>query len=193
MDTTMIDKSATRPRIKRKEKEFQWYMVRVATNKEEQAIKNLKFELEVNDLSKFVDEIICPKEKQFFLRNNKKVERNKVMFPGYILVRMDPIAEVSRLIKSTNFLIEIMGNDKGPEPIKEKEAQRIFGHVEKTNTEVEFLVDEPVTITEGPFSGFNAIVKEVDKAKNRVQLQVMIFGQPNKVDLRYDQIDKIKK
>ena len=182
-----------RNRIKRKEKEFLWYMVRVATNKEEKAIKNLKFELEMKNLERFVGEIICPKEKQFFLRNGKKVEREKVMFPGYILVRMDPIAEVERTIKTTNFLIEIMSNDRGPEPIKEKEVQRIFGHVEKTHSEIEFLINESVVIIDGPFNGFNASVKEVDKGKNKVQVEVMVFGQPSKMELRYDQIDKIRK
>jgi len=184
---------SSRPRIKRQVKEIQWYMVRVATNKEEKAIKNLKFELEVRNLGRFVDEILCPKEKQFFLRNNKKVEREKVMFPGYILMKMDPIAEVERTIKTTNFLIEIMSNDRGPEPIKEKEVQRIFGHVEKTHSEIEFLVEESIVIIDGPFNGFNASVKEVDKGKNKVQVEVMVFGQPSKMELRYDQIDKIRK
>lgn len=189
----MSDTTEKRKRIYREAGEFKWYMVRVATNKEEKAIKNLKFELDVNNLNRFVGEIVCPKERQFFLRNNKKVERDKIMFPGYILVKMDPIAEVQKIIKSTNFLVEVMGNDRGPEPIKESEVQRIFGRVEKTNSEIEFLIDEQVDIVDGPFKGFNAVVKELDKSKSRVQVQVMIFGQPNKVDLRYDQIDKTGK
>lgn len=189
----MSDTTEKRKRIYREASEFKWYMVRVATNKEEKAIKNLKFELDVNNLNRFVSEIVCPKERQFFLRDNKKVERDKIMFPGYILVKMDPIAEIQKIIKSTNFLVEVMGNDRGPEPIKESEVQRIFGRVEKTNSEIEFLIDEQVDIVDGPFKGFNAVVKEMDKSKSRVQVQVMIFGQPNKVDLRYDQIDKIGK
>lgn len=189
----MSDTTEKRKRIYREANEFKWYMVRVATNKEEKAIKNLKFELDINNLNRFVGEIVCPKERQFFLRNNKKVERDKIMFPGYILVKMDPIAEVQKIIKSTNFLVEVMGNDRGPEPIKESEVQRIFGRVEKTNSEIEFLIDEQVDIVDGPFKGFNAVIKEMDKSKSRVQVQVMIFGQPNKVDLRYDQIDKIGK
>tara|TARA_R110000772_G_scaffold2410_2_gene8471 strand:- start:78592 stop:79182 length:591 start_codon:yes stop_codon:yes gene_type:complete len=184
--------SSNRPRIKRQEKEFLWYMVRVATNKEVKAIENLKVALEVKNLERFVDEILCPREKQFFLRNNKKIEREKVMFPGYILMKMNPIAEVERTIKTTNFLIEIMGNDKGPEALRESEVKKIFGHVEKTHTEIEFLVDEPVVIIDGPFKNFNAVVKSIEKSKNRVQVDVMVFGQPNKVDLRYDQIDKMK-
>lgn len=187
----MSDTTEKRNRIKRTEKEFQWYMVRVVTNKEEQAIKNLRSELDINNLSRFVGEIICPKEKQYFLRNKKKVEREKIIFPGYILIKMDPIQEVQRLIKATNYMVEVMGNDRGPEPIKEKEVQRIFGHIEKTNTEIEFLVDEQVTILDGPFSGFNATINEIDMTKNRVQVLIMIFGQPNKIDLRCDQIDKI--
>jgi transcriptional antiterminator NusG len=189
----MIEKSInTRPRINRKEVEFLWYMVRVATNKEDKAIDNLKHALEVTTLDRFVGEIVCPREKKYFLRNNKKVERESVMFPGYILMNMNPIAEVSRLIKSTNFAIEIMSNSNGPEAITEAEVQRIFGHVEKSHSEIEFLIDESVTIVDGPFSGFDGVIKDVDKSKNRVQLQVLVFGQPNKVDLRYNQIDKLK-
>jgi len=188
-DTNGVSK---RRRMKHEPKEYEWYMVRVATNKEEKAIKNLEFELEVNNLNKYVEEIVCPKERQFFMRNNKKVERDKVMFPGYILVKMDPIAEVERIIKTTNFLVEIMSNDRGPEAIKENEVNRIFGRVEKTHSEIEFLVNESVVITDGPFNGFNATVKSVDKKKNKAKLEVMIFGQPNSVDLRYDQIDKVK-
>lgn len=181
-----------RPRINRKSLDYKWYMVRVATNKEEKAIKNLKFELEVNNLEKYVDEIVCPKERHFFMRNGKKVERNKVMLPGYILVKMDPISEVERIIKTTNFLVEIMGNDRGPEPLRESEVDRIFGRVEKTHTEVEFLVNETVEVIDGPFKGFKANIKDVDKAKNKVRLDVMIFGQPTSLDLRCDQIDKVK-
>ena len=181
-----------RKRIKREEKEFNWYMIRVATNKEEQAIKNLKFELEESDLSRFVGEIVCPREKQFFMRNNKKVERTKVMFPGYILIQMDPIGEIQRLIKTTNYLVEVMGNSNGPEALKDKEVERIFGRVEESINGVEFLVDEPVVIIDGPFKGFNATVSKADKDKNRIEVQVMVFGQPNKVELSYNQVDKMR-
>lgn len=176
--------------IKREVKEKKWYMVRVATGKEQKAIDNFKFEIGNNGLERYVDEIVIPREKKFYLRNKKKVERDSLMFPGYVLMKMDPIAEIQRIVKSTNLMIEIMGNDKGPEPVKQNEVERIFGNVEKSTTEIEFIQGEPVKIIDGSFKGFNATVQQINKEKKTVKVEVMIFGRPTPVELNYFQIDK---
>ena len=173
-----------------KEDGMKWYMIKCVTGKEDKAIKNLKFELENNKLDKYVGEIICPREKQYFMRKDKKVSREKVMFPGYFLMKMDLMGELPRTIKTTNLVAEIMGNTKGPEAIKEKEVERIFGNVEKSNQTIEFFEGETVRIIDGPFKGFDAVISELNKDKDKVKVNVMVFGSPTPVELRYLQIDK---
>ena len=65
---------------------MKWYMVKSVTGKEEQAIQNLKSEIAINNLEDYVGEIFCPKDRKFYMRKNKKVDREKVMFPGYFLM-----------------------------------------------------------------------------------------------------------
>jgi transcriptional antiterminator NusG len=172
---------------------MKWYMVRCATTKEEKAIQNLRFELEFNKLEKYVEKIVCPKEKQYFMRNDKKVAREKLMFPGYILMKMDlSNAELPRTIKSTNMVVEIMGDTSGPQPLKEHEVSRIFGNIEKSQESQDFFVGENVEIIDGPFKGFNGTIRELTKDKDRVKVDVMVFGSPTPVELKYLQIDKMK-
>lgn len=174
-----------------KEITMNWYMVRVATNKEEKAIENFKNALEISNLGKYVEEFFLPKEKKMFLRNNKKVESRKVMFPGYILVKMDPIGELDRLVKTTNFLVEIMGSNGKPQALKKSEVDRIFGNVEASNSKVEFIKGEDIVVIDGPFKNFNGTITSVDSDKQRAKVEVMVFSQPTSLELNFAQIDKV--
>lgn len=175
--------------IEAKEQKMKWYMVKCATGKEERAIQNLKFELEFNKLEGYVEEIICPREKQYFMRNEKKISRDKVMFPGYILMKMNIMGELPKVIKSTNMVVEIMGNSKGPEALKEHEVERIFGNIEKSNVSTEFFEGETVQIIDGPFKGFKGVISELLN-KEKIKVNVMVFGSPTPIELKYLQIDK---
>lgn len=172
-----------------------WYMVRCTTGKEKNAIENLEFEIDFNKLSSYVDEIVCPMEKQYFMRtsangNKKKVEKNKVMFSGYILIKMREMGELSRVIQQTNYVVEIMGDRNGPKAITDKEANRIFSNVEKSQTTEEFFIGELVKIIDGPFSGFNATISEVIKSKEKIKVEVMVFGRAQNVEVGYLQVEK---
>ena len=168
-----------------------WYMVRVATNKEEAAIENFKREVSYNNLEGFVSEYHFPKEKKLFMRNGKRVESKKAMFPGYILVKMNPTGEVIRLVRTTNYLVEIMGNSGKPHPITQSEVNRIFGNIEESNNKVRFIEGEEVEIISGPFKGFKASIKTIDQNKQKVELEVLVFSQPTKVYVGYNDIDKL--
>jgi len=176
---------------KTKVKEMEWYMIKCVTGKEQKAIENLKHELEFNKLDNYVEDMICPKEKQYFMRKEKKISREKVMFPGYFLIKMKLTGEIPRVIKNTNLVAEIMGNHKGAEPLKKHEVERIFGNIEKSNESMEYFVGENVKIIDGPFKGFNAVIKELNKSKDRIKVEVMVFGSPTPVELKYLQIDKM--
>ena len=175
-----------------KNNDMKWYMVRVATSKEPQAIKNLEFELDVNDSSKFVTDIVIPKETQFYLRGNKKIKREKSMFPGYILMRMLYNGELKRIIESTNFVIEIMGDKNGATPLTDKEVERIFKKIDENSVEnkVEFLIGEKIEIIDGPFSNFTGTVKNIDHNKQLLTVDVMIFNRPTEIELKSLQVKK---
>ena len=54
----------------------------------------------------------------------------------------------------------------------------------------EYLVGEPVKVTEGPFSGFCGVVKEVNNEKKKLKVEVKIFGRPTDLELENSQVER---
>ena len=168
------------------------YALRVVSGKEKKAIENLEFELEMNNLDKFVSNLLLPMEKEFKLRNGKKVAREKLTFPGYLLLEAELNGELSRIVKKTNFVIEFIGDKGQPTPLKQKEVDRIIGKIEESADEsyIPFVVGEFVNIIDGPFSTFKGEITHIDETKQSLKVNVSIFGRISPVNLSYLQVDK---
>lgn len=175
-----------------KDTDMKWYMIKCVTGKEEKAIEILKSEIEFNGLDEYVADIFSPKQKQFFMRNKKKINRDKLMFPGYILINANLKGELPRVIKSTNYITQIMGNSSGPEALKDREINKILGDVEENNSEIEFIEGEVVKIIDGPFKGFEGTVQSVNKEREKVTMEVLIFGTPRPMELNFMQLERSK-
>lgn len=173
-------------------KNAKWYALRVVSGKEKKAIENLEFELNVNDLNKFISNLLLPMEREFKLRNGKKVSREKLTFPGYLLMEAELNGELERVVKRTNFIIEFIGDKGRPTPLKQKEVDRIIGNIEENEdmTHVPFFVGEFINIIDGPFSTFKGEITHVDEAKQNLKVNVSIFGRVTPVNLSYLQVDK---
>ena len=81
-----------------------------------------------------------------------------------------------------------------PAPISDKEASEILNRVqegaEKPRPKILFEAGEVVRIIDGPFNDFNGVVEEVDYDKNRLRVEVSIFGRATPVDLDFSQVAK---
>lgn len=171
-----------------------WYALRVVSGKEKKAIENLEFELDINDLDKFVSDLLLPMEKEFKLRNGKKVAREKLTFPGYLLLKAELNGELERVVKRTNFIIEFIGDKGKPTALKQTEVDRIIGKIAEVSSEsyVPYVVGEFVDIVDGPFSSFKGEISGVDESKQIIKVNVSIFGRVTSVNLSYLQVDKCK-
>ncbi len=141
--------------------------------------------------------VLVPKEKVEELKNGKKRETERKIFPGYVLVHMDYSDEHGLLIKKTPKVTGFVGvgKDAKPVPISQREVDNILKQVkdskEKAKHKVEFQVGERVHIMEGPFADFNAIIEEVIYAKSRIRVNVQIFGRETSVELEFMQVEKV--
>jgi len=178
-----------------KVKDGKWYAIRVVSGKEKKALENLRFGLKVNNLTKYVGDILLPMEKEYKIRNGKKITREKLTFPGYILIEAKLNGELSRLIKRTNFVVEVTGDSKGiPTPLKQKEVDRIIGKIDeniKNDENIPFIVGEVVNIIDGAFSTFKGDIIHIYETKNTLKVNVTIFGRVTPVELSYLQVDKV--
>ena len=141
--------------------------------------------------------VLVPKEKIEEVRNGKKRENERKIFPGYVLVRMDYNDEMGLLIRKTPKVSSFIGvaKDSRPVPISQKEVDSILQQVqdskEKAKHKVEFEVGEKVRIVDGPFIDFNAVIEDVLYEKFKLKVNVQIFGRETSVELEFGQVEKL--
>ncbi|MCB9189272.1 MAG: transcription termination/antitermination factor NusG [Flavobacteriales bacterium] len=174
-----------------------WYVIRAISGKEKKVKDQLELEVERNNLSEFVSQILIPTEKVYQIRNGKKVSKEKAYLPGYVLIECALIGEVEHTIKSMNNVIGFLGGEKGgdPLPMRTAEVNRILGKVDEladsdAEMDIPFVVGESVKVTDGPFNNFNGIIEEVNEEKKKLKVMVKIFGRKTPLELSYLQVEK---
>ncbi len=170
-----------------------WYSLRVISGKERSVEDNIEYEGKMNDISNFIKEVFVPFEKVVEIRNNKKVIKERMFFPGYILINMEMNKLTKHVIENIQGVIRFVGpKGKSPIPLLPKEVKRIFGEVEAKEGREKiispFLKGDPVKIIAGPFIDFNGIVEEINDDKQKVKITISIFGRPTPVELDYYQV-----
>ena len=81
------------------EDKSKWYSLRVISGKERLVEDNIAYESQMNDITKFIKEVFVPFEKVVAMRNNKKIIKDKMFFPGYILINMEMTAQSRYIIE----------------------------------------------------------------------------------------------
>ena len=173
-----------------------WYSLRVISGKEKKIRDSLLIEVEREGYREKVGQIFVPSENIVEMRDGKKRVRNKVFFPGYLLIKMDMDKETKYMIENTSGVMSFVGPQGLPQPLKQEEINRILGIVEgskgKETVKSLFIVGDHVKVTDGPFLDFSGFVKEVNDEKQKLKVSVSIFGRPTPVELNYLQVEKEK-
>lgn len=174
-----------------------WYVIRAISGKENKVKELLELEVERNNLTEYVNQILIPTEKVYQIRNGKKVSKEKAYLPGYVLIECALVGEVEHTIKSMNNVIGFLGGEKGgdPLPMRQSEVNRILGKVDElaesdAEMDIPFVVGESVKVTDGPFNNFNGIIEEVNEEKKKLKVMVKIFGRKTPLELSYLQVEK---
>ncbi len=172
--------------------DFKWYMIRVRTNKEKDALENVKTEVRLNNLEKYVLDYLIPTERRVIVSRGKKINRESLVFPGYVMIHCQMIGELPRTIKKSNFVSDIIGDNGKPTPLKESEVSKIIGDIEVAHSDDTHLIGDVIKIMDGPFSGFNGSILNINTDKNKLEIAVMIFGKETKMEIKSDQCERIK-
>ena len=174
-----------------------WYSLRVISGKEQATKENILREAEENSIQQDIEEVFLPYEKVVEVRNNKKRVKEKMFFPGYILINMQMNNNSKYIVENTPGVLSFVGpKGSDPVPLKDKEIKRIFGEVaDKEGRELvttSYKVGDSVKVISGPFIDFTGNVEEVNDEKQKVKVVVSIFGRPTSVELDCFQIESQK-
>ena len=173
-----------------------WFSVRVLSGKEKKIRDAMLSEMDSGAEGGKIDEILVPSENVVEMRSGKKVVKDRVFYPGYVLVKMDMDNESRHYVENVPGVMSFVGPQGEPQALKQEEVNRILGIVEgskgKEVVKSLFIVGDHVKVTDGPFLDFSGFVKEVNDEKQKLKVSVSIFGRPTPVELNYLQVEKEK-
>ena len=173
-----------------------WYAVQTYSGHENKVKKLIDIRIgeEAGDApeDKEVQEALVPTQEVTEIRNGKRVQVTRRLYPGYVLVKMLYNQRTMHVINNIQGVIKFVGGGAEPQPLREDEINKILGVepevVEEEREEVPFKMDQVVEVTEGPFKDFSGTVQEVYHDKGKVKVEVSLFGRPTSVELDYTQL-----
>jgi transcription termination/antitermination protein NusG len=174
-----------------------WYIVHAYSNFEQKVAEAIREQAERQGLKDQFEDIQVPTEEVTeVVRGSKKVRQQR-HFPGYVLVKMELTDEAYHLVKNTPKVTGFLGAQNKPQPVTDKEVERILGRVAeqgaaKPRQLIHYENGERVKVSDGPFQSFEGTISEVDEERGRLKVAVMIFGRETPVDLEYGQVEKIR-
>ena len=173
-----------------------WYVLKAVSGKEAKVKEYLEALMRNNpSLAENVGEILLPTEKYAQLRNGKRVVKEKLFLPGYVLVEARLDGEVAHTLRFIPNVLGFLGGMDNPSPVRQSEINRIIGSAEDTalrteEIDIPFVIDESVKVTDGPFSGFSGVIEEVNAEKRKLKVMVKIFGRKSPLELSFNQVEK---
>jgi len=172
-----------------------WYVLRAVSGKENKVREYLEAEIKNSSLGEYVSQVLIPTEKVYQMRNGKRVLKERSYLPGYVLIEAALVGEVAHVLRNTPNVIGFLGGTDNPQSLRESEVNRILGKVDELQESGEdfsipFYVGESVKVNHGPFSGFSAVIEEVNNEKKKLKVMVKIFGRKTPLELGFMQVEK---
>ena len=175
-----------------------WYVIRSVSGKENKIKEYIESEIIRLNLQNHIEQILVPTEKVIQIRNGKKVNKERVFIPGYIMVQAYLVGEIPHIIKSVNGVIGFLGETKGadPLPLRKAEVNRLLGKVDELsvkdeNVNIPYVIGETIKVVDGPFNGFNGSVEKIFEEKRKLEVMVKIFGRKTPLELSFMQVEKV--
>ncbi len=177
---------------------FQWYVVNTYSGHENKVKANLEHRIVSMNQQPAFRRVVVPTEQVIETKDGQKVQTEKRVLPGYVLVNMNMSDEAWTVVKGTPGVTGFVGAGTKPVPLSQPEVDRILhagapaaGGGPAPKSQVEFSLGESVKVTSGPLSDFDGEIVDVNADQQKLKVLVDIFERQVPVELSFDQVKKI--
>lgn len=171
-----------------------WYIVHTYSGFEQRVEQTIREMMRTGQDEGHIEEVVMPTEKVVEMVKGERKTSTRKFYPGYIMIKMVLTDNTWHLIQSIPRVTGFVGGKNRPTPMRDSEAQNILNMMEsrqeKPRPKFNFERGDEVRVIDGPFSGFNGVVEEVNYDKGKLKVSVSIFGRQTPVELDFVQVDK---
>src|ERR687888_592429 len=152
---------------------FRWYVINTYSGHENKVKANLEHRIESMNQRPRFRRVVVPTEQVIETKDGQKVQAEKRVLPGYVLVNMDLNDDAWTVVKNTPGVTGFVGAGERP------------------RAQVEFSLGESVKVTSGPLSDFDGEIVDVNPDQQKLKVLVDIFERQVPVELGFDQVKKL--
>ena len=163
-----------------------WYVVHTYSGYENKVATSIENAVENRKLHDLIQEIRVPTETVVEIKDDKKREVERKLFPSYVLVKMIMTDDSWYVVRNIRGVTGFVGPGSKPVPLTDEEVARLG--VDTGKVEVNFAVGDSVNVVSGYLDGFIGTVEALDPEKNYVRGVVSMMGKDVPVELELGQV-----
>ncbi|MGX7014981.1 transcription termination/antitermination protein NusG [Vagococcus silagei] len=176
--------------------EKQWYVLHTYSGYENKVKTNIESRAQSMGMEEFIFRVVVPEEEEHEIKNGKEKVIAKKTFPGYVLIEMVMTDDSWYIVRNTPGVTGFVGSHGAgskPAPLLPEEVEAILGKLGMSRRHVDLDVAEGdvVKIVEGAFANLTGEITEVDYEKQKLKVNIDMFGRETSTELDFDQIDML--
>ncbi len=198
----MTDESASPLPVKSvSSAEMNWYVLRVASNKEDRVRESLERKVTIEGLEERVGRILVPTVRERRIKGGQVRVTERKLYPGYVFVEMATEdggtvhEDVWFTIKESSGVGDFISSAGKPIRMAAHEVTAMLAACEKPDeapglSGMDLKQGDMVKITEGSFENFEGTVNSVDERRGMVTVVLEVFGRSTPVEVEYWMLEK---
>jgi transcriptional antiterminator NusG len=158
-----------------------WYVVQVQSGREEAVKQAVERRVRLEGLEAAVGRIVIPAETVVELRRGRRVERERKLFPGYLICEVALDDRLLAFFRETPGVIDFVRSGSAPVPLNPTEVDTMLGGTEVRRVKLvlpEFGRGDRVRILRGTFAQMEGDVAEVVPVADQVRVRLTILDRP---------------
>jgi transcriptional antiterminator NusG len=174
------------------EAEKLWYVVHCYSGYEYKVQHAIEQRIETMGMRDKIFDVIVPTEEEIEIKDGKRRNVEKRVFPGYILVEMKMDEDSWYVVRNTPGVTGFVGMGNDPTPLRPDEVKAIVDRMTADTpvVKINYKVGQKVRIIDGPFNDFIGTVAAIDPDKSKVRVMVSFFGRETPVDVDIMEVEK---
>lgn len=167
-----------------------WYVVHTYSGYENKVAQNIEKIVENRGLRDQILDVKIPTGIFTEMKDDKKVEVERKLFPGYVLIKMVMNEDTWYIARNTRGVTGFVGPGSKPVPLSEAEVEALG--VEVREIEVSYSEGDTVKVIDGSFEGFTGRVSEISKERGKVSVLITMMGRETPVEFDLDQVAAVE-
>ncbi|MDD5950100.1 MAG: transcription termination/antitermination protein NusG [Lachnospiraceae bacterium] len=170
--------------------EAKWYVAHTYSGYENKVKTTIEKTVENQKLQDQIQEVMVPMQTVMEVKNDKKREVQRKLYPGYVLVKMIMNDDTWYVVRNTRGVTGFVGPGSKPVPLTETEM-RNMGIQQSRRVSLDVSVGDSIRVISGPWADTESVVKTVNEQKEKVTIDVDVFGRESSVEIDFSDIQKL--